>query len=304
MKQPLRRLAFTLIELLVVIAIIVVLIGLLLPAVQKAREAASRLQCQNNMKQIGVALHNYHSDYQSFPPGWDGNVPWLQLILPYIEQGNMLENYTSQQNLAAFVATPVKTFLCPSCPLASVSPPIGGGNYGMTNYVAVDGSVHLAWDGIIFGASKNFDLLGQTITVVPTRIQDIKDGPSQTIMVGERPPSPDLGIGQWSNSDDFNTTLSAFTTTMPLGEGYGWCSDGSSLSCGSGAYLCASRLPSYFSPGHAGNYCDTFHFWSFHPGGGHWLYGDGSVRFMSYAGGPLTKALASRAGGEIVDNPW
>ena len=134
-----RRFAFTLIELLVVIAIIAILIGLLVPAVQKVREAAARLQCQNNMKQIVLAAHSYHDAYKRFPGnsqdegGWDWNYQknrrswsWLARLLPYLEQGNLFKQANIDKNTLAqslpWLATGLPVFFCPSDNAAELNP--------------------------------------------------------------------------------------------------------------------------------------------------------------------------------------
>src|SRR6476646_7604994 len=121
-----RRNGFTLIELLVVIAIIAILIALLVPAVQKVREAAARTQCQNNLKQIGLAIHGYHDGYKHLPPGSDSKgISVHAYILPYIEQDNIFKrvNFTasySDPTNAIPETTQVPIFDCPSDPMSSV----------------------------------------------------------------------------------------------------------------------------------------------------------------------------------------
>src|SRR5215471_14877212 len=122
-----RRPGFTLIELLVVIAIIAILIGLLLPAVQKVRDAAARMKCSNNLKQIGLGLHNYESTNRYFPPAYSVLAPtpsstsWGVYLLPYIEQDNLYKQYNLTGAIGsaanqAVVSTPLKIFQCPAAP--------------------------------------------------------------------------------------------------------------------------------------------------------------------------------------------
>ncbi|VTS00959.1 DUF1559 family PulG-like putative transporter [Tuwongella immobilis] len=200
-----RQNGFTLIELLVVIAIIAVLIGLLLPAVQKVREAAARMQCQNNLKQIGLAAHNYHDTNQNLIPAFVGNnaqgvdswATWAALLLPYIEQTQVL-NLWDQKRLVSYqpavaYQTQIKIYLCPSRPTAVLS----------TGDFATPGGA-LSDYAASFGTGADFtNSNGAIIPALPTvttdsvgpllvswthqvKLLDVTDGTSNTTMFGEK----------------------------------------------------------------------------------------------------------------------
>jgi prepilin-type N-terminal cleavage/methylation domain-containing protein/prepilin-type processing-associated H-X9-DG protein len=279
-----RRRAFTLIELLVVIAIIAILIGLLLPAVQKVREAAARAQCQNNLKQIGLALHSYHGTYESFPEprgvvtNFTSNFGWETRLLPYIEQNNLFN--LAEMNWFTAIVTPVRTYECPSDPRSGrdgmgFTTLDANASSGLTSYAGVAGS---------YGSSdSNYTPANSGIMQPNTtgiRLTDILDGTRNTLMVGERPPAADLSFGWWSYSDYDNLLATQnYINVYP--------------NC---------PTPGVYSPGKITNNCDSNHFWSLHPGGGNWLFGDGSVHFLPYSAAPLTIPLATRDGGETVDS--
>ena len=183
-----NRRAFTLIELLVVIAIIAILIGLLLPAVQQAREAARRTQCKNNLKQIGLAMHNYHDVYGSFPMGANSQIygPFVA-ILPYLEQAN-LQNlydfdlyYTHTENREA-INTNVAAYLCPSMVLKRNVPEPRCGEPGAPCSYGASMGTHNGAMGDTDGMFTGYD--GFT-NPKPVKIRDVTDGTSSTIMCGE-----------------------------------------------------------------------------------------------------------------------
>jgi prepilin-type processing-associated H-X9-DG protein/prepilin-type N-terminal cleavage/methylation domain-containing protein len=299
-----QRRAFTLIELLVVISIIGVLIALLLPAVQAAREGAMRAQCVNNLKQFGVALYTYESGSRSFPPGYVSNFDasgndtgpgwgWAAMLLPQIEQKPLFEavNFNvpiEDASNSTGRLTQMTVFLCPSdtaplswwavtrdpsgIPLQSICQVATANYVGMygTSDPGIDG------DGIFFRDSN----IG-----IPT----ITDGTAQTIAAGERAYA--LGVVTWVGSV---TGTSLFPLTND-GVGY------PRLESAPGMIL-----------GHAGGSLgpgdpkgEVNQFYSRHPGGVNFLFADGHVAFlkttMNYQ---VFRALATRAGGEAISGDY
>jgi prepilin-type N-terminal cleavage/methylation domain-containing protein/prepilin-type processing-associated H-X9-DG protein len=294
MTRTPNRDGFTVIELLVVIGIIGIVIALLLPAVQKVREAAARLQCQNNLKQIGLGLQQYHDNYQHLPPGhtlqYDGyyELGWETRLLPYVEQGPLWAQAVQafQQNRSPFfdpphvgLATVMHLFNCPMDGRASTLPSPDGYHVALTSYFGNEGLNLYSQDGVLF----------QDSTV---RMTDVADGTSSTLMVGERPASSDLILGWWyagagqgdTGSCDMILGAREFNRRGPSYE-----------NCPSGPY--------HFGPDRVMNPCAQYHFWSLHDGGANFLYVDGSVHFLPYSADAVLPALATRNGGEVVDLP-
>ena len=299
MRYASRRLGFTLIELLVVIAIIAILIALLLPAVQSAREAARRTQCRNHLKQIGLALHNYHDTNGRFPTYYPSNLAatdprrytenWSFQLLPFIEQDN-----TFKQQIATRAEYDTKvrhrvipTYLCPSCPLPSTVTASNGVVTSLTNYLGVVGRQRHEWRTI-----GDQGLIGVFPFTTTVKIASIQDGTSNTIAFGERPPTPDLqwgwGLRGLPDLDSLIWAKYAPPDTMDIGT-----TDEDGVACPFPVFFQAPRSP---SPSR----CDGYHMWSYHTGGANFALADGSVRFFNYQAGTTTIVeMSTRHGGEV-----
>lgn len=271
-----KRSAFTLIELLVVIAIIAVLMGLLLPAVQKVRESAARTKCFNNLKQIGLALHTYHDSNDHFPPGYVSGVNslgeetgpgwgWSAFILSDIEQAQVYEQIDFDQSIGhannTIRATHIPIFQCPSDDaIGTFTPENGTFTVAHSNYVGVFGSNELEDDpgdgnGMLFRNSK-------------VRITKVRDGASNTFLIGER--SVNLAKATW-------------TGAVP------GIDESAALVLGSADH----------TPNHPAAHEEDF--WSRHANGTNFVFADGSVHFISqHINANTFAALATRASNDLV----
>jgi prepilin-type N-terminal cleavage/methylation domain-containing protein/prepilin-type processing-associated H-X9-DG protein len=291
-----RRPAFSLIELLVVIAIIGALLGLTLSAVQRARAAAARVECLNNLRQVGTALHNYHGTYSVLPPGHtkpDGSDPypllgWHSRLLPFVERSNEWKEVVQayQADPVPFRDPPhvnlsrvVSLYTCPADGRTRAAAKVRGLVVAFTSFVGVEGINQIDRSGVLFTGSK-------------VRFADVTDGTSNTLMVGERPPSANLWYGWWYAGEGQSSDGSA---DMILGVNERIVAAGDFPNCTPAATI--------YGPGSVSNQCDALHFWSLHSGGAHFLFCDGSVRFLPYSARGILPALATRAGGEAAQLP-
>jgi prepilin-type N-terminal cleavage/methylation domain-containing protein/prepilin-type processing-associated H-X9-DG protein len=309
---------FTLIELLVVIAIIAVVIGLMLPAVQAAREAGRRMVCVNNLKTLGLALHNYHTVHDIFPSG--GSVPvdvgdrpsggsnfWVE-ILPYFEQGNLYERWDrndNRNNVAggtnAVQAKVIEILLCPSDPLQSPvmeltaeiwhPPPWCRGHYAMSSYGGNAGT-----RSVLTGPPPAFPGISRDgVFFLDSRVKDIIDGSSNTFLLGERyhfdpqydvlqpEVSPGTGsfahVGEWGFVAGPNGLMVNVTLHTAAPINY--------------------RMPNGGGLAELTNRASAFG--SGHPGGANFAFADCSVRFVRDTTPLLIlQALSTRQGGEVV----
>ncbi|QDS95348.1 Type II secretion system protein G precursor [Roseimaritima multifibrata] len=296
MKKMRLRHGFTLVELLVVIAIIGVLVGLLLPAVQAAREAARRMSCSNNLKQIGLAMHNYHDSLGQFPTGATNCCAgtWLPLLLPYMEQGNLSELYVDWGNSSGvrYSAAPNTTnvttrrlaaFTCPSdlenSPISDITSHSYAVNYGNTGK-----SQESTLNGVVFGGAP----FSPTGAGKRFGFRDVIDGTSSTLMVGEvrQGQGSDLrGFLWWADASGFTAYLGPNSPLPDRIYSSSYCNEAPGMPCD----VTATSNPTMFASR------------SLHPSVVQAVRCDGSVKAFTETIDLLNwRALSTTQGAEIV----
>jgi prepilin-type N-terminal cleavage/methylation domain-containing protein/prepilin-type processing-associated H-X9-DG protein len=311
------RRGFTLIELLVVIAIISVLIGLLLPAVQRVREAAARLQCKNNLKQIGLALHCYHDRMNGFPPAYfsnltpgtqpsdpDGDCTWNEIgpgwgwgafLLNDLEQNNLFQSIRfdldikDPANAIARVMT-LKVYICPSEPRPDPFMVVGANGAPL---VLVAHSSYVGMNGAPNGVTSDaFDNNGAFLRNMRFQMKDISDGLSNTLFIGER-------CTAMSNTTWVGAVLGAVVPDLKYKDQ----SDQLANAEGDAALLLAHGSTTHLPNNPLVMDADATS--SFHTQGVNFLFGDGSVQSINSGIDPFVyQALCTRNGGEAIANNW
>ena len=288
------RSAFTLVELLVVIAIIGVLVALLLPAVQYAREAANRMSCTNNLKQIGLALHNYHDVHKRLPPGWIGATEdpasqngwgWASMILPQMEQGPLFDQidfnvHVADASNADVRAVVIPSFLCPSDGNEEQWEH-DGLTFARSNYVASFGTFPIEdapsnGNGVFYRLSK-------------TKFASITDGLSNTLFIGERHTRVDYST--WAGVADIEEPFARVVGSAdhPPNEEHAEEEEEAPVSPNN-------------EEEHEHHHFDDFS--SNHATGAHFVFGDGSVHLINdQIDETVYRGLATRAGGETAQAP-
>jgi prepilin-type N-terminal cleavage/methylation domain-containing protein/prepilin-type processing-associated H-X9-DG protein len=300
-RRCLGRFGFTLIELLVVIAIIAVLIGLLLPAVQKVREAANRAQCTNNLHQLGLALHNYHDSQGSFPCGYVCSQPqanpdytspgwgWAALILPYIEKGNLSRQINfalpieDSSNFAARTMI-LKLYVCPSDRSTGIFTVYSKNNTPLAQAAT---NSYAACHGIGIDLDEELDdFNGMFSRNSQVRFADVSDGTSNTIAIGER--GAFFTQTPWAGAVSFGTTR--ITPNAPV-------INSNAIEDAPTQTLAHIDVETINDPR-----ADEEDFFTPHTGVGMFLFVDGSVHSITTTLSlPVLQALSTRDGGEVVN---
>ena len=290
---PRGRPAFTLVELLVCLAVVGLLVGLTAAAVQRARASAERTRCLNQLRQIATALHHYHGAHGKLPAGTSGPsdampfVAWQARTLPFLEQAaawaDTVAAFKADKNFLKpphrWLSEPMPAFACPSDSRTKDAAPMpSGAKRGLTSYLGVEGVNTFRRDGMLYLESA-------------VRLADVRDGTSNTLLAGERPPSANGVLGWWYAGWGMEQTGSGDAVlgvrTKNLGN--------YSPDCATGPYHFRGRTVT--------DPCAAFAFWSLHGGGAHFAFADGSVRFLRYTADDVLPALATRAGGETEGIP-